>query len=394
MRQQQLVARRLALMVIALLPLGSARGGQECLPELVAAESRHHVPAGLLVSMALVESGKIDPVTGLTIPWPWTIQADGQGRFFDTPDEAVREARKTLTGGDALIDIGCLQVDLYHHPNAFPSLAAAFDPQRNVDYAAGYLADLARLHGSWLEAVAAYNAGRPGDGIDYLARVLYLWRGVKLTADAAQPVTESGRKGFRIADLPAPFEIAARFYALKDYPAAMAIYADALRTRPDDGTALTGAGLVLLAQGKPDEARDRFEHALISSGGDNKAAIFGLLRAIDSLPPGRAMTALLSARAVAPAAPELPTRLAFLQAAAGNLPDAAASMGEAARLAPGDMTRRLDYALMLDRAGAQREALAVYSSFLAQYRPGESPALGVPLDTIRQRVAFLQSHAS
>jgi Flp pilus assembly protein TadD len=174
----------------------------------------------------------------------------------------------------------------------------------------------------------------------------------------------------------------------------MAIYADALRLHPDDVAALTGAGAVLLAQGRPDDARRRFEHALVSSGGDNKAALEGLLRAIRALPPERAMTALLSARTAAPTAPEIPTRLAFLQADSGKLREAAFSMGEAVRLEPGDLARRLDYALMLDRAGAERDALAAYSSFLADYRPGQSPALGVPLDSIRRRAAFLLEHAS
>ena len=37
------------------------------------------------------------------------------------------------------MDVGCMQVNLYHHAHAFSSLDNAFDPQSNVDYAARFL---------------------------------------------------------------------------------------------------------------------------------------------------------------------------------------------------------------------------------------------------------------
>jgi tetratricopeptide (TPR) repeat protein len=314
------------------------------------------------------------------------MRSQGQGHYFETPEDAEREARKRLAAGDALIDVGCLQVDLYHHPDAFRTVADAFDPRENADYAAGYLARLAREHGSWLEAVAAYNAGRPADGVDYLARVLYLWRGVKLTASAA------GAHGFALEEMPAPLDAAARFYAAKDYPAALEIYADLLRHHPDDPAALAGSGETLLAQGHFDAARERFQDALLRTRGDDPAALSGLLKAIAALPPDRALTALIAARTTAPAAPEIPTRLALLLADAGRLDEAAQAMGEAARLAPGDPMRRLDYALLLDRAGQVGPAAHAYAEFLALYRPDAAdPA--VPIERIRQRYAYLSARA-
>ena len=54
-----------------------------------AAQARYAIPPGLLGSIAKVESGR--PVATLTDirPWPWTIDADGTGMFFDTKAEAV-----------------------------------------------------------------------------------------------------------------------------------------------------------------------------------------------------------------------------------------------------------------------------------------------------------------
>ena len=45
------------------------------------------------------------------------------------------------------IDIGCAQVNLMHHPDAFASLEQAFDPMANADYAARFLKQLHDTHG-------------------------------------------------------------------------------------------------------------------------------------------------------------------------------------------------------------------------------------------------------
>ena len=172
----------LALMVLLGLGAQAAERPGDCRAALASAEARYRLPQGLLLAMALVESGHTDPATDLVAPWPWTIQAGGHGYFFSSSAEAIREAKLLLKGGNGYIDVGCLQVDLYHHPEAFPSLEAAFDPTTNVDYAARYLRSLALARGSWLEAIAAYNAGAPAAGLAYLDKVLYLWKGVRLTA--------------------------------------------------------------------------------------------------------------------------------------------------------------------------------------------------------------------
>jgi len=382
----------------ALLVTSSAAQGQEgkaaCLPELAAAEAKYHLPPGLLLSMALVESGRRDPITGLVAPWPWTTHVEGQGHFYETASDAARETMASLQAGNGYVDVGCLQVDLFHHPNAFRTLEDAFNPATNVDYAANYLAGLAKSRGSWLEAVAAYNAGDPSDGIDYLTKVLYLWKGVHLTAQAAQTTFDGPqRTGFAMQESPEPFDLAAQFYAQHDYPAALALYNEQLRHHPDDVGALIGAAAVLTAQGHADAARNRLELALTVAP-DNRLALAELLRQIDALPPERQLTALLSAYRAAPTAPELPARLALLLAAAGRMDDAIASMAEAVRLQPGDVVHRLDYALLLDRAGSSQAARDAYRTFLDAYRPGRSPTLTMPLDQVRQRLAYLEKTTS
>jgi len=390
-----------ALAVLAVLgaparsqPLAGQDSKVSCLPELAAAETRYHVPEGLLLSMALVESGRRDPITGLFAPWPWTIQVLGQSHFYETPGDAAREAMGFLQGGNGFVDVGCLQVDLFHHPDAFHSLDAAFNPTTNIDYAAHYLAGLAQSHGSWLEAVAAYNAGDPSDGIAYLAKVLFLWKGIHLTAAAAHAAPDNPQRiGFAVQEAPDPLDLAAQFYAKKDYPAAQAIYNEQLRHHPDDATALMGIAEILAVQGHPDIARSKLELALTSAP-NNPLALAELLRLIDALPPERRLTALLSAHRAAPGAPDLAARIALLQAASGQMNDALASMAEAVRLQPNDPIRQLDYALLLDRAGSIDAARDAYRAFLNTYRPGRSPALTVSLDQVRQRLAYLENATS
>ena len=367
---------------------------QSCLPEIAAAEARHHLPPGLLLSMALVESGRRDPVTGLVAPWPWTIQVQGRGHFYETLADASREAKGFLQAGNGFVDVGCLQVDLFHHPDAFHTLDEAFTPATNIDYAARYLAGLAQTRGSWLEAVAAYNAGDPSDGIGYLARVLYLWKGVHLTAQAAQAAADNPQRvGFTLEETPQPLDLAAQFYARHDYAAALTLYNEQLRHHPDDVTALMGAADVLAAQGHADAARNRLELALTSAP-SNGMVLAELLRQVEALPPERQLTALLSAQRAAPDAPDLAARIALLQAEAGRLDDAVAAMAEAVRLQPGDPVRQLDYALLLDRAGSAEAARDAYRTFLGLYRAGHSPALTVPVEQVRQRLAYLEKTSS
>jgi tetratricopeptide (TPR) repeat protein len=361
-----------------------------CLIEIAKAELRHALPPGLLVSIALVESGRRDALTGLTTPWPWTINAQGSGRFYDSAEDALADAGKLLAGDVAFVDVGCMQVDLYHHPHAFQTLAAAFDPETNVDYAARYLVTLRRQHGSWPAAVAAYHAGDPAQGSDYVARVLYDWKALHTTVEMAQPVPNNPRRrGFVIDAAPHPMEIAAAFFVKKDYAAALAIYRTALAARPDDQSVLLGIAECLKQSGQDEGARLYFERALTVDP-HNAMALDGLLRLINDGPPEKRLLRLLSARQVAPDASPISANLAMIEAESGHLADALSDMALAVHLAPDDATLALNYALLLDRTG-NPAAIQAYGTFLRLYRPG-GIALTTPLQVIRDRYTYLQDH--
>lgn len=146
-----------------------------CRVAVRAAEQAAGIPAQLLSAIARVESGRRDPGSGQVAPWPWTINVEGQGFFFRSKAEAIAAVRQHQRAGARSIDIGCLQVNLLHHPAAFPDLEQAFDPAANAAYAARFLTELRARTGDWQRAAAFYHSQTPERAEDYQRRVLAAW---------------------------------------------------------------------------------------------------------------------------------------------------------------------------------------------------------------------------
>jgi hypothetical protein len=149
-----------------------------CKGAIAAAEARWHTPPGLLLAIARAESGRpLPPEPGLQ-PWPWAIDADGQAMFSDDEAAALAWTRDRLAAGARFVDVGCMQVNLQMHPDAFPTLDAAFDPALNADYAAHFLASLAQeAGGNWYEAVGWYHSRTPDLAASYRERVAAIAEG-------------------------------------------------------------------------------------------------------------------------------------------------------------------------------------------------------------------------
>jgi hypothetical protein len=149
-----------------------------CAATGAAAEHTDAIPANLLVSIGTVESGRADPLTGRVAPWPWTVNIDGAGRYFDNKTDAVAFVRLAQSSGAGDIDVGCFQISLENHPNAFDNLDQAFDPAANANYAAAFLTQLKAQTGSWNMAIADYHSAVPDLGLPYQRRVLAAWHGI------------------------------------------------------------------------------------------------------------------------------------------------------------------------------------------------------------------------
>ncbi len=162
----------------------SADPAQLCETAITSAEYAGRLPPRLLGAIGLTETGRIDAESGRVRPWPWTINAEGEGQFFQTKQQAVAAVRALQARGVRSIDVGCLQVNLMHHPTAFASLEDAFDPRTNAAYAARFLNALYAAGKDWAHAIAAYHSETPALGNAYRAVVMSRWQGGDVRAAA------------------------------------------------------------------------------------------------------------------------------------------------------------------------------------------------------------------
>lgn len=140
------------------------------------AEREAGLPPGLLLAIGKVESGRAGP--GGVVPWPYAINVAGRGMLAADAGAAIVQVRAAQAAGQRSIDVGCFQVSLLHHPGAFDSLEAGFDPVRNARYAAGFLAALRAGAPSWEAAAGRYHSMTPELGGPYAAQVVAAWSGV------------------------------------------------------------------------------------------------------------------------------------------------------------------------------------------------------------------------
>jgi hypothetical protein len=188
--------RKLLLYISIMAGFGVARAdvppGAACMAAGHAAEQDGALPANLLLSIGMVESGHADPATGRVAPWPWTVNADGNGQYFPSKDTAMAFVRFALAAGARDVDVGCFQISLQSHPDAFASLDDAFDPGKNAAYAAQFLNALKGRTGSWATAIADYHSALPDLGLPYQRQVLAAWKRLgnlpfDFTTDAQEP---------------------------------------------------------------------------------------------------------------------------------------------------------------------------------------------------------------
>jgi hypothetical protein len=164
--------------------------GLACRRAIAAASRMGGVPDHLMVAIGRVESGRRG-ADGLINPWPWSINVEGTDHIFNTREEAIAAVRGYQAMGTRSIDIGCMQVNLLHHPDAFKSLEQGFDPAGNARYAAQLLGRLHAQTGSWEKATAYYHSATPELGEAYQKKVMAV-----LAEETARDLTLVGPGAF------------------------------------------------------------------------------------------------------------------------------------------------------------------------------------------------------
>jgi hypothetical protein len=117
------------------------------------------VPLDVLRAISLTETGRRH--AGGFRPWPWTVNMQGKGVWFDSPDEALAFVERKFGTGARSFDVGCFQINYKWHGQAFDSIAQMFEPAANARYAANLLRSLHGELGSWSAAAGAYHSRTP-----------------------------------------------------------------------------------------------------------------------------------------------------------------------------------------------------------------------------------------
>ncbi|MDD9878711.1 MAG: transglycosylase SLT domain-containing protein [Magnetovibrio sp.] len=149
------------------------------------------IPSRLLTAVSRAESGRWNAEKRANIAWPWTVTTGGKGYFFDTRAEAVAEVEILRTRGVRNIDVGCMQINLHYHEDAFETVEAAFDPALNAAYGAKYLKAMRAKTGNWLQAAGAYHSTTPAPNRRYRAKILKLWNEARNLPAPPPEVSES-----------------------------------------------------------------------------------------------------------------------------------------------------------------------------------------------------------
>jgi len=375
-----------ALALIGLVSISTARAQDDdiapdlqCLRYVQAYERSLQIPAGLLTAIAFVEAGR--PTTdGKTVAWPWTINVGGQGQFFNSKAEAVAAARKLLDEGDRSIDVGCLQVNLRYHPNAFRSLDDAFDPSTNAAYGAQFLKSLHELQGSWPQAIERYHSSDDARRNEYRDRVLAFWNN-----QARQLVMDT----VLAEDTDTPYHRAIRDFAAGRFAAALDKYEAIVDQNPKDRLGLLGLAMSYERLNRASEAAQAYARYLAVEPGNDSVASH-LLQTTLALPPADARQQLEMFVKTGANRPEFLAALADLAATSGDTMAALTFAVAAVSGAPTVAMYQLNAAVLADRLKRKDQALAYYQGFLNLFaRNPVTTEASIP--AVKNRVRYLQT---
>lgn len=141
------------------------------------------VPIEIMQAITRTETGHMRD--GRFTPWPWAINRAGAGAWPPTRRAALQLVQAELTAGRRNVDIGCFQINIRWHGDAFDTIGDMFDPTQNAVYAAEFLSRLREEFGTWDAAVGAFHSRRPE------AATRYLMRYRDIAADMGDPAMTS-----------------------------------------------------------------------------------------------------------------------------------------------------------------------------------------------------------
>lgn len=157
-----------------------------CVTHAVEAERKLNIPPGLLVAIALVESGQDGT------PNPFAMSVQGRAVFARSAKDAARYLKDSKGQLKPNVYVGCMQLSLATHRGQFQPLENIVEPRENVQYAGRLLVRLHGEEGSWKTAVARYNGGSTRSAMAYVCKI---WQHLNELDAKSAKLLESPRCG-------------------------------------------------------------------------------------------------------------------------------------------------------------------------------------------------------
>jgi len=168
----------------------SASARMSCDTAAMRASHETGVPLSVLKAVTRVETGRVRD--GRLVPWPWTVNMQGTGRWFATRAAARNYVNLNLERGARSFDIGCFQINYMWHGAAFESIDDMFDPLQNARYAASFLLALKAELGGWSQAAGAYHSRTPIRARTYRRRFEHILASLPESSSSPRPGGDTG----------------------------------------------------------------------------------------------------------------------------------------------------------------------------------------------------------
>lgn len=147
------MGQAMVVLLVALLAHVSVAAADKAMVEDVA--QYVGVPSSVLYAMALTESGVTRQ--GERIPWPWTLNIEGEAYRYETRQAMFEGLMAALQAGRTRVDIGPMQVNWFWHYDIAGSPWTITDPVVNLKIGAGILKGHYLDTGDWWSAVGRYH---------------------------------------------------------------------------------------------------------------------------------------------------------------------------------------------------------------------------------------------
>lgn len=180
----------LTIFVFLSATFANATASDLCLTAARTAAAQSEVPSSVLIAISQTETGRTRD--GITQPWPWAVNINGEGHWFESAQNAIAFAQTQYDHGARSFDVGCFQLNYRWHGENFSSIEAMFDPIEGANYAANFLTRLYTEKGNWSEAAGAYHSRTTEYSTRYRARFDVFY--------ANMVAAESESPSFRTAD--------------------------------------------------------------------------------------------------------------------------------------------------------------------------------------------------